>query len=40
MIQLQTIRRGERVAIWNPWGEIRFVDGPNRLLLFRERVRH
>ena len=38
MIQLQTIRRGERVAIWNPGGEIRFVDGPTRLLLFRDRV--
>src|SRR6476620_3357878 len=38
MIPLQTIRRGERVAIWTPWGEIRFVDGPTRLLLFRDRV--
>jgi hypothetical protein len=38
MIQLQTIRRGERVAIWNPRGEIRIVDGPTRLLLFRDRV--
>jgi hypothetical protein len=38
MIQLQTIRRGERVAVWNPAGEVRFVDGPRRLLLFYDRV--
>jgi len=38
MIQLQTIRRGERVAVWSPRGEVRFVDGPRRLLLFYERV--
>src|SRR5262245_1175697 len=38
MIQLQTIRRGERVAVWSPRGEVRFVDGPRQLLLFRDRV--
>ena len=38
MISLQTIRRGARVAVWSPTGEIRFVDGPRRILLFRERI--
>jgi hypothetical protein len=38
MIKLQTIRHGERVAVWNARGEIRFVAGPKRLFLFRERV--
>src|ERR1044072_7556501 len=38
MIRLQTIHRGQRVAIWNKAGEIRFVDGPKRILLFREDV--
>jgi hypothetical protein len=38
MITLRTIRRGERVAVWSPTGEIRFVDGPRRILLFRERI--
>jgi hypothetical protein len=38
MITFTTIRRGERVAVWNAGGEIRFVDGPKRLLLWRERV--
>jgi hypothetical protein len=38
MFKLQTIRRGERIAVWNSTGEIRFVDGPRRILLFRERV--
>jgi hypothetical protein len=27
MIGLKTIRRGERVAIWSPSGDVRFVDG-------------
>src|SRR3954468_1423819 len=38
MIQLRTVRRGERVAVWNRSGDVRFVDGPRRLLLVRERV--
>src|SRR5262245_44384983 len=35
---IQTIRRGERFAVWNPQGEVRFVDGPTRLWLFRGHV--
>jgi hypothetical protein len=38
MIGFQTVRRGDRVAIWNAWGDVRFVDGPKPLFLFRERV--
>ena len=38
MIKLKTIRRGDRVAVWNAKGDVRFVDGPKRLLLFRERI--
>jgi hypothetical protein len=38
MIDITTIRRGERVAVWNAKGDVRFVDGPKRLLLFRERA--
>lgn len=38
MISLKTIRRGERVAVWNPQGDVRFIDGPKRLLLFRSKV--
>src|SRR5215472_1774148 len=40
MIHFKTIRRGERVALWGPWGEVRFVDGPKLLFLFRERVEY
>ncbi|MCA9265886.1 MAG: hypothetical protein KDA60_18620 [Planctomycetales bacterium] len=40
MIHFTTIRRGNRVAVWNAQGDVRFVDGPKRLLLFRERVEH
>jgi hypothetical protein len=36
MIELRTIRRGERIAVWNAKGDVRFVDGPRRLILFRE----
>jgi len=38
MFNLHTIRRGERVAVWHTEGDVRFVDGPQRLFLFRERV--
>lgn len=37
MITLTTIRRGERIAVWNMQGDVRFVDGPQRLLLLFER---
>jgi hypothetical protein len=36
MIGFTTIRRGERIAVWNDKGDVRFIDGPRRLLLFRE----
>jgi hypothetical protein len=36
MVELRIVRRGERVAVWNANGDVRFVDGPKRLLLFRE----
>lgn len=38
MIGLRTIKQGDRVAIWNARGQVRFVDGPKRLFLFRESV--
>jgi hypothetical protein len=38
MIGFTTIRTGERVAVWNRLGEVRYVDGPRRLLLWRETV--
>lgn len=38
MIHFATVRRGVRVAVWNVNGDIRIVDGPKRLLLFRERL--
>lgn len=38
MIGLKTIRQGIRVAVWNTAGEVRFVDGPRRLWLFRETI--
>ena len=38
MIQLRTVKRGDRIAVWKPDGDVRFVDGPRRMFLFRERV--
>ena len=38
MIAFKTVRRGDRVAVWNSQGDVRFVNGPARLLLFRERI--
>src|SRR5262249_24100351 len=38
MIKFQTIRQGQRVAVWNHKGEVRFVHGPRRMLLFRDRI--
>ncbi|MEZ6190583.1 MAG: hypothetical protein R3C45_04750 [Phycisphaerales bacterium] len=35
---LKTIRQGNRVAVWDSGGRVRFVDGPKRLWLFRETV--
>ncbi|HEX8617819.1 MAG TPA: hypothetical protein VF911_09570 [Thermoanaerobaculia bacterium] len=39
MIGFTTVRTGERVAVWNRNGEVRYVDGPRRLLLWRETVK-
>lgn len=38
MIGLKTIRQGERVAVWDAKGRVRYVDGPRRLWLFRESI--
>jgi hypothetical protein len=38
MIKLHTVRQGKRVAVWSPSGEVRFVHGPRRLFLWRQRV--
>lgn len=33
MLKFQTIRQGERVAIWNKHGQVEIIDGPKRLFL-------
>ena len=38
MIGFKTIRQGERAAVWNERGEIKRIDGPRRVFLFRETV--
>jgi len=38
MIGFNTIRKGQRVAVWDMGGKVRYVDGPKRLLLFRQTV--
>ena len=38
MIKFATINRGNSVAIWNRRGDYRIVDGPKRLVLWRERL--
>ena len=38
MIQLKTVRTGDRVAVWNTKGDLRLVDGPRRLILLGKRV--
>lgn len=38
MIGFVTIRSGHRVAVWNERGQVRYVDGPRRLFLWRETV--
>lgn len=37
-IGIRTIPAGQRVAVWNDRGEVRLVDGPQRLWLWGERV--
>lgn len=38
MLQLKTIRQGERVAVWDKQGQVRYVDGPRRLLLLGKTI--
>src|SRR4051812_14278929 len=38
MIGFQTIRQGDRVAVWDRMGRARMVDGPRRMLLLGETV--
>ncbi len=38
MIGFRTVRRGDRIAVWNTAGDVKIVDGPKRLVLFRERI--
>lgn len=38
MIRLYTVRDGQRVAVWDRRGRVRLIDGPRRLLLFRQTV--
>lgn len=38
MISIQTVRQGERVAVWDYRGRVEYVDGPRRLILFRKSI--
>jgi hypothetical protein len=38
MFGYRTVRQGERVAVWDYRGRLRIVDGPRRMLLWRETV--
>lgn len=38
MIGIKTIRHGQRVALWDYRGRIKYVDGPKRMFLFRQTV--
>lgn len=38
MIRIQTIREGERVAVWDHKGQVEYIDGPRRLVLFRKTI--
>src|SRR5258708_937864 len=38
MIGTRTIRQGEKVAVWNDRGQVRYVEGPRRLFLLGEKV--
>jgi len=37
-MRLMTVRQGQRIAVWNKRGQVRLVDGPTRIFLFRETV--
>ena len=38
MIGFKTIKQGNRMAIWDTQGQVRFIDGPKRMFLFRETI--
>ncbi|MCA9427917.1 MAG: hypothetical protein KC994_22750 [Candidatus Omnitrophica bacterium] len=38
MFSIRTIRQGDRTAIWDKNGRVSYVDGPQRLFLFRKTV--
>lgn len=38
MFRYKTIRAGERVAVWDYKGRVQTIDGPRRLLLWRQTV--
>lgn len=38
MISIRTVRQGRRVAVWDVQGNMRLVDGPRRLVLWRHTV--
>jgi len=38
MIWFQTVRQGERVAVWDRYGRVRIVDGPQRVSLIGQTV--
>ncbi len=38
MLQVRTLRQGDRVAVWDKAGRVRCVDGPRRLYLFRKTI--
>ncbi len=38
MFGFRTVREGQHVAVWNRRGQVRLVDGPKRLFLFRETL--
>lgn len=38
MITIKTVRQGDRVAVWNVKGQVEYIDGPRRLILFRKTI--
>ncbi|MFN8576201.1 MAG: hypothetical protein U0354_05040 [Candidatus Sericytochromatia bacterium] len=38
MFKINTIRKGERYAVWSSNGEIQIIDGPKRLFLFNQEI--
>ncbi len=40
MFQIITVQEGQRVAIWDLQGRVRYVDGPQRLFLWYKRVQY